>query len=483
MDDLKKDNSEYENIEQPIQEPEVKSSNQDEKENIKIDSFEDSTTEKSNIEDIKENPSYKDSFTKNSSYNFGTNASNVDVRTASYYTENHKKKTRKKNFTIVQLIAVAVACSVLSGGVVGGMFILAAPIVQPAVQKIAGNYVSQDSSSYQDNGIYKKVEIEKSSSPVSAVAEKVGPSIIGIRVTSKASNSLFNIGSTGGTSEGSGIIIRSDGYIMTNYHVIQTAVEAKQGATVEVILPKMKDKPYVAKIIGTDWRTDLAVLKIEADNLPAVEFGDSDALKVGELAIAIGNPAGMELMGSVTTGIISGLDRTIPLEDIKDLKLIQTDASINPGNSGGALVNSEGKVIGVNNAKLGGDGYEGLGFAIPINKAKEVTDSLIEYKYVKGRPLLGITVDGRFTEEYAKQYNVPAGVLVADVHPLSGAYKAGIQVGDIITKVEGKVIKDKTELDSIKNKKKPGDSLNIEIYRDGKTKTMQVILSEDTGNN
>jgi len=424
--------------------------------------------------------SYKDSFKADSSYNYASGSSYSDVRSAPYYKENNKSKWSRKNFSMLQVIAVALACSILGGGVVGGTFIFAAPIVEPIVQKYTGNLVPQ-SASYTDNGIYKKVEIEKSTSPVSAVAEKVGPSIVGIRVTAKQSNSIFNFGSSTGTAEGSGIIIRNDGYIMTNYHVIQSAVESKQGATVEVILPKQKDKPYTAQIVGSDWRTDLAVLKIDAANLPAVEFGNSDELKVGELAIAIGNPAGMELMGSVTTGIISGLDRTIPLEDIKDLKLIQTDASINPGNSGGALVNSEGKVIGVNNAKLGGEGYEGLGFAIPINKAKEVTDSLIEYKYVKGRPLLGITVDTRFTEDYAKQYKVPAGVLVAEVHPLSGAYKAGVQVGDIITKVDGTAVKSKTELDNIKNKKKPGDKISVELYRDGKTKTVEVTLSEDTG--
>lgn len=450
-----------------------------------------SNTDKQSSEDIKQqsvsdeeadnkSAGYKDSFKGDSSYNFSSNSSNYDIRNAPYYKENNKNKWKKKNFTLIQVIAVALACSILGGGVVGGTFIFAAPFIEPIVQKYAGNLAPQ-TASYQDNGIYKKVEIEKSTSPVSAVAEKVGPSIVGITVTTKQSNSIFNFGSSSGTAEGSGIIIRNDGYIMTNYHVIQSAVESKQGANVQVILPKEKDKPYTATIVGTDWRTDLAVLKINATNLPAVEFGDSDALKVGELAIAIGNPAGMELMGSVTTGIISGLDRTIPLEDIKDLKLIQTDASINPGNSGGALVNSEGKVIGVNNAKLGGEGYEGLGFAIPINKAKEVTDSIIAYKYVKGRPLLGISVDTRFTEEYAKQNNVPTGVLVADVQPLSGAYKAGIQVGDIITKVDGTAVKSKTDLDNIKNKKKPGDTITVELYRDGKTKTLQVVLSEDTG--
>ena len=491
MEDYKNDSNDNEDINKPssetnepnfqlVQENTIKEQEKpadDEGFARQADIIEPSSVEKENTE----GSSYKDSFTQDSSYNFGSNNTNADVRSAPYYTESHKKKTRKKNFTIIQLIAVAVASSILGGGVVGSALLFASPVIQPAISKVTGRTTSIGSS-LTDNGIYKKVEIEKSDSPVTAIAEKVGPSIVGIRVTTKATNSLFNLGGTSGTSEGSGIVIRQEGYIMTNYHVIQSAVEAKQGSTIEVILPSQKDKPYTAQIVGSDWRTDLAVLKIDAGNLPAVEFGDSDSLKVGELAIAIGNPAGMELMGSVTTGIISGLDRTIPLEDIKDLKLIQTDASINPGNSGGALVDSQGKVIGINNAKLGGDGYEGLGFAIPINKAKEITDSLIEYKYVKGRPLLGISVESRFTEDYAKQHNVPAGVLVADVNPLSGAYKAGIQVGDIITKADGTQVKSQSDLDNIKNKKKPGDSLTVDIYRDGKTKTLQVTLSEDSGN-
>lgn len=430
--------------------------------------------------------SYKDSFSNDSNYSYGNNhVDPINLRSSAYYSERYGKTSKKRNGSLFHIILVAVISSILGGSVVGAAFIFAAPVVQPAVKTYFGKFIpglNNASSAVSDNGIYKKVEIEKSDSPVSAIAEKVGPSIVGIRVTVKQQNSFFSFGASQGTSEGSGMIIKSDGYIMTNYHVIESALDKRLGGKVEVILPKQKDKPYTAQIIGSDWRTDLAVLKIEASDLPAVEMGNSDELKVGELAVAIGNPAGLELMGSVTTGIISGLDRTIPLEDIKDLKLIQTDASINPGNSGGALVNSSGQVIGVNNAKMGGSGYEGLGFAIPINKAKEVTDSLMEFKYVKGRPLLGITPDTTFTEAIAKQYNVPAGVLVADVHPLSGAYKAGIKIGDIITKIDGKAIKNRTELDEIKNKYKPGETVSLEIYRDGQTKTLEVILSEDTGN-
>lgn len=430
--------------------------------------------------------SYRESFSNDSNYSYGNRYNDPsDLRGSSYYSESYRKST-KRHGGMFQLVAVALISSILGGSIVGSAFIFAAPIMQPAVKTYLGKFLpgvaASAGTTIVDNGIYKKIEIEKADSPVTAIAEKVGPSIVGIKVTARQQNSFFSFGASQGTSEGSGIIIKSDGYIMTNYHVIESALDKQSGGKVEVLLPKQKDKPYTATIVGHDWRTDLAVLKIEGSNFPAVEFGNSDELKVGELAVAIGNPAGMELMGSVTTGIISGLDRTIPLEDIKDLKLIQTDASINPGNSGGALVNSKGQVIGVNNAKIGGQGYEGLGFAIPVNKAKEVTDSLMEFKYVKGRPLLGFTPDTRFNEAVAKQYNVPAGVLVADVPPVSGAYKAGLRIGDIITKIDGKAVKDRTELDTVKNTHKPGDTVAVEIYRDGQTKTLNITLTEDTGN-
>jgi serine protease Do len=194
-------------------------------------------------------------------------------------------------------------------------------------------------------------------------------------------------------------------------------------------------------------------------------------------------------MGSVTSGIISGLNRTLQFEDGKSMKLIQTDAAINPGNSGGALLNSEGKVIGINSSKIGGEGYEGLGFAIPSNTAKEIAESLIQSGYVKGRPKLGISVDPRFNKDIAAENKVPEGVLVYDVEPLSGAYKSGIKSGDIITKLNGVEIKSFDELEAEKNKCKAGDKVQITFYRipdgksadQGETKTVEVVLGEDMG--
>ncbi|MCX7711536.1 MAG: trypsin-like peptidase domain-containing protein [Clostridia bacterium] len=430
----------------------------------------------------------KESVSVSEFHDFKRDNDTDNLKASSFYTESYKKPKRK-NATVFQLIVVALISSIIGGSVVASFFQFVAPAVQPSVKNYFNKLIpganQKETTTAQKAApeVYKKVEITASDSPVSAIAEKVSPSIVGIRTTFKAQNFFFE--DQDGKSEGSGIIIRSNGYIMTNYHVVESALNNNgklgNGAKIEVILPNRKDKPYTAQMIGGDQRTDLAVIKIEAESLPAAELGNSDELKVGELAVAIGNPAGLEYMGSVTVGVISGLNRTIPIAENKELKLIQTDAAINPGNSGGALVNSQGKVVGINTAKMGGSGFEGLGFAIPINKAKEITDNLIEFKYVKGRPFIGISADSRFNEQVAEKYNVPVGVLVADVSPLSGAYKAGIKAGDIITKFDGKPVKNLEELNEQKNKHKPGDEVDVELYRDGETVTVKLKLSEDKG--
>ncbi|RCX12968.1 serine protease Do [Anaerobacterium chartisolvens] len=403
-------------------------------------------------------------------------------RTPAFYTERYKKTSSQKGVGVMQLILVALMSSILGGVVVGAMFMFISPGLQPIVKEYFGQTSREPAMASANGDTYKKIEIEKTDSAATAIAEKVSPSIVGIRVVG-VGRDIFGFNTLQGTSEGSGIIIKSDGYIMTNNHVIANALESgsnvqTRGSKIEVILPDRKDKPYTARVIGRDQRTDLAVLKIDAENLPAAELGDSDNIKVGEMAIAIGNPGGLEFMGSVTGGIISGINRSITDDSSDELKLIQTDASINPGNSGGALVNSSGQVIGVNSVKIATQGFEGLGFAIPINKAKEVTDNLIEYKYVKGRPYLGIWSNPDYDEAAAKQYNLPVGVLVDKVEPLSGSYDAGIQRGDIITKFGSREIKNLDQLNEEKNKYKPGDKVTMSIYRKGETINIDVVLSE-----
>lgn len=399
-----------------------------------------------------------------------------------YYTENIKK-TKTKKIGAGHLVLIAVMSSILTAVIMFAAMMFLAPVIQPAVNNILGRTATE--VAVDNNGIYKKVEITKSSTPIEAISEKVGPSIVGIQVTVKSQGYgfFFDMGQDG-VGEGSGIIIRQDGYILTNNHVIESALQDNsnkllEGSKIEVILPSDVNKKYAAKIVGRDSKTDIAVIKIDATNLPAAELGDSDKVKSGELAVAIGNPGGIEYMGSVTAGIISGINRTIMMENGRELKLIQTDAAINPGNSGGALVNSQGQVIGVNTVKIASTGYEGLGFAIPINEANSIAKNLIDYKYVKGRPYLGVSIDQNFTADVAKQYNVPQGLLVYEVLPLSSAYKAGIHAGDIITKFDGKEVKAFSELEAQKNTHKPGDTVSIEVFRDGKTLTLTAILDEE----
>ncbi|NMA67281.1 MAG: PDZ domain-containing protein, partial [Clostridiaceae bacterium] len=387
-----------------------------------------------------------------------------DLKTSSFYNESYKKPSRGKlKGLIVPMIVVALISSILTGGVVGAYFTYIMP------QNNGTNY--QGNSNAQNIPV-KQIEIIDNTSTTSvetAVAEKVSPSIVGVSVTFQTSDFLF--GARENQGSGSGIIYSSDGYIITNNHVIEDAMlgnsgnKIAPGAKIQIILPNQVDKPYDATVIGRDRRTDIAILKINASELPAAEFGDSDKVKVGEKAIAIGNPAGLEFMGSVTSGIISGLNRELEFDDGKSLKLIQTDAAINPGNSGGALLNSKGQVIGINTSKIGGINFEGLGFAIPANDAVAIAESLIESGYVKGRPQLGITVDTRFNKKVAQANNVPEGILVYTVEPLSGAYKAGIRTGDIITKFNGVEIKSFEELEIEKNKYKAGDTVEITLYR------------------
>lgn len=400
-----------------------------------------------------------------------------------YYKENYKKtKTHKIGF--LQLLLVAVLGAVLGGSGVFAAIQFVSPVIQPSVSgllKDSGLATSTDSS------LVKKIEITKSDSAVTAIAEKVSPSIVGVKVTIPSSQDFFLGQSESSTGEGSGIIIRSDGYILTNFHVIEQAISSNtntllQGAKIEVILPSETSKSYTATVVGKDSQSDLAVLKIDAGvTLTAAELGDSSKLQQGDLAVAIGNPAGLDYMGSVTAGVISGLNRTLTTEDGKTLTLIQTDAAINPGNSGGALCNSEGQVIGINTIKISATGYEGLGFAIPINHAKEVANNLIEYKYVKGRPLIGISIRMELDSATAQRYGVPEGILVGEVTAFSAADKAGIKQNDIVTKFDGVAVNTYAKLEEIKNKHKPGDSVKVEIYRytDKSTQTLTLILDED----
>ena len=209
---------------------------------------------------------------------------------------------------------------------------------------------------------------ETAESVVEAVAKKVTPSVVGIRTTTSVTN--FFGGSSESTGEGSGVVYSSDGYIITNYHVVSGAISNKSGSKIEVFVDSLDSDSYEASAVGYNINTDLAVLKINASGLTAAEFADSSDLKVGQYVITVGNPGGLEFMDSVTYGVISGLNRVVSSDS--DVKLIQTDAAINPGNSGGALVNVKGQLVGINSSKIVSEEFEGMGFAIPSNTVDEI---------------------------------------------------------------------------------------------------------------
>ncbi len=325
-----------------------------------------------------------------------------------------------------------------------------------------------------------KYEIEKVENPVVAIAKEAGPSIVGIEVES-ITQGIF--GNSSSSSEGSGIVYSEDGYIVTNYHVVEDAIN-DTNSKIYVTLPDSEDS-IEARIVGGDETTDLAVIKIEKTGLKCAKFGDSSNLNVGEMAVAIGNPLGQEFAGSVTVGYISALNRKVTT-DGRTYKLIQTDAAINPGNSGGALVNSNGEVIGINTVKIAsssiGTSVEGLGFAIPSNDAKPIIEELIKNKKIV-RPYIGIS---GINIDYAtaRRNNIPEGVYVADVVTNSPASKAGIQKGDVIIGIEGKDITTMEELNEVKNTKSIGDKVTLKIYRqDGEIEVSVTLESDDTDNN
>ena len=310
-----------------------------------------------------------------------------------------------------------------------------------------------------------------------AVAKKVQPSIVGIKVEYTV-NSIFMNQQGTATAEGSGIIISENGYILTNNHVINsnsTSSYYEIGQANKVTVHLYNDTTeYTATVVGTDEETDLAVIKIDKEGLTAAEIGDSDSVQVGEFSMAIGNPLGMQ--SSVTSGIISALNRDVTDSDGKTFKLIQTDAAINSGNSGGALVNSQGQLIGVNTLKVSATGVEGMGFAIPINSAKPIYEQLIQYNKVK-RPYIGIA--GRDLDETtAKRNNLVVGIYVASVDEYSAAEKAGIKAGDVIIKADGQSIKTMTELNNIKNTHSIGDTMTVTVNRKGQEKELTLTLQE-----
>ena len=298
-------------------------------------------------------------------------------------------------------------------------------------------------------------------------------STVGITISGETS-SRYGYGYTYQAS-GSGFIITSDGYILTNYHVIS--------GSKSVTVATYDHNTYDAKVIGYDASNDIAVIKIDAENLKPVTLGDSDTLRVGESVYAIGNPLG-ELTFSLTGGIVSALSRNVQTEAGTSMSLIQTDCAINSGNSGGALFNTRGEVIGITNAKYSSSGMgseaeiDNIGFAIPINSVKRIVTSIIENGYVL-KPYIGITVSP-LSEETANITGIKAGAVVQDVTEDAPADKAGLKSHDVIVKVGDTDINDSNDLVQVISKSDPGDVLTFHIYRQGQEITLDVEIGSKT---
>ena len=415
------------------------------------------------------NPNTYTNVSSNTTSTYQPNTSSGTTYNA--YSTSQKKKKKNEGAGFTKTVLLPFACGILGAGLVVGTC-FGVPDIRNNL--LSGYTVTDEGSTSSPNT--EQISLLDYSDTAVGVAQKVLPSIVGINVTYSV-NSIFYSGGTA-KAQGSGVIISEDGYILTNNHVVNSSssssyYELGKASKITVTLNN-DDTEYEAKIVGTDEQTDLAVIKIEKDGLTAAELGDSDSVQVGEFCMAIGNNLGLGT--TVTDGIVSAVNRTVTDEDGNSYVAIQTNAAINSGNSGGALVNSKGQVIGINTLKVSGDGVEGVGFAIPINSTKDITEQLIEYQKVK-RPYLGIggiDVD----EDMAKQYNLTVGVYVKTLENFGAAERAGVKVGDVITKVDGKEIENMDELNEIKNSKEIGDKITLTIWRNGKTQDIEVTIQE-----
>ena len=372
-------------------------------------------------------------------------------------------KKRKKNNGFKAVVATGLICSLIGGGIGG---VVGANIAADNLRAVLLD--SETDAQIDETNRLQLMGGLNEVSPVVAIAEKVTPSVVGVKTFGTAYTYWGQRIPNQELGSGSGIIYSEDGYIITNYHVIENATS--------VMITLSDGTEYDARIIGSDASSDLAVLKVEAENLPEAELGDSSALQIGELVVAIGNPLGYE--NTVTDGIVSGLNRQLT-DYIDSATLIQTNATINSGNSGGALVNSKGKVVGINSAKLVASNAEGMGFALSINEMRPIVEEIISKGHVS-RPYLGVSINSQYQvdAETAERYEIPMGIQIAEVAVHGPAERAGLQAGDIIYKVNDTLIQNFDDLSDIIDESKVGDKLRILANRNGEKVVADVILGE-----
>ena len=441
----------------------------------------------------------------------GGSGNNGGYSYVNYYSDPNggdPNKKPKKKHTGLKVAAFVLAMVLVSGGSIGVYEGIRSSNADNSSSIVASNDSSAAESSTGDSSSSKKSDSSQSwiqlastngSMSVADIVKKVTPSVVGVQSTFSSANgsnnnpmngyggffgygSQGNNGSQGMTGVGTGIIMSKDGYIVTNAHVIYDDEHGYGEASSVQIQMSDEETTYDARIVAYDKEADIAVLKIDADNLTAAEFGDSSSCEVGEMVVAIGNPLGLQFQNTVTCGIISALDRKVTIND-NTMTLIQTDTAINNGNSGGPLINSSGQVIGINSAKMsstysGEATVEGIGFAIPMSEAKSIVDDLINYGYVTGRPQLGISCQD-VTEAVSQAYNIPVGAYVISVTDGGAADQAGIQAADVITAIQDQEISTTEELNAVKNQYNAGDTITLTIVRNnGTPQKVEVKLQE-----
>ena len=394
----------------------------------------------------------KDEVKKDDDKNF----SDVKSKSSKESNDNSKNKKVKKKSGFkrgIALVAGAVIVAILGGAISAG------GVYYAFKNSIPVSTLENNSNTSVNPPAFK---VEDGALTVPQVVEKVTPAVVGVSTKSLVRDQFFNVKEQEGL--GSGFIINEDGYVVTNYHVINGAQEVK------VIFSDGKE--VNAKVVNYDAERDIAVIKITDDvKMPGIaQLGDSSTVKAGEEVIAIGNPLGKEFSSTVTKGIVSSPNRKMKTENGNVLDYIQTDAAINPGNSGGPLINSKGEVIGINTAKKVGEDIEGIGFAIPINEVKTRLGSL-------SKPILKLGITARtVTPELAKENKLEEGVYVVGVQEFSPAEKAGLKIGDLIVEFGGKRVKTLEELNQVKSQYNDGDSVPVEIIRDGKKVNLNLTL-------
>ncbi len=398
---------------------------------------------------------------------------------------NENKKQEKKSskgfkvfaavmLTVFALSAATIAVFMTADYLAGKMNAETTPVSQTAIR----NDAPKDVEVVQLSAFAEK----KTGLTKSEVAAKCTPSAVGIKAEAQVSSMFGNYVST---TSGSGFIYSSDGYIITNHHIIEDA------ETITVYL--YDNTQHEAEVVGSDELTDIAVLKIDPEglNLVPMAIGNSDALVVGDEVLAIGCPAGLNYLNTVTDGIISGINREVRFSDgystkKKTMTMLQTNATINRGNSGGALVNAYGEVVGINNLKLASD-YENIGFSIPINGVLPEIKQIIEYgevversesSYVASEGIIGIS-GSAITDAQAEYYDIPKGILVMQINSGSSAAKAGLKRGDIITAYNGKAVYTVDELNKYKSENKAGDKVTLSIFRDAENDSFEITFTLD----